>query len=112
MPTHVSARYRARDGTNHRVIARRTADSRWRVLDVTAGSTLIVETLADRDDQLAQARRSRATTPPSSRPSSSACARTRCWGAASRERSGDARPDDGGAEQRGRYGRPGPQSRG
>ena len=33
MPDPVTARYRARDGTDHLVIVDRTPEGRWRVLD-------------------------------------------------------------------------------
>jgi hypothetical protein len=55
MPNLTVARYRARDGTRHRVIVRRTAEGRWRVIDVTGSETLVVETLTGHDDGLAQA---------------------------------------------------------
>ena len=55
MPDRISARYRARDGTEHRVLARRTPEGRWQVLDRAAGGMLLVETLTGHDDRLAQA---------------------------------------------------------
>jgi hypothetical protein len=54
--THpVTARYRARDGTNHLVTASRTAEGRWCVLDSVADGAIVVETLTGHDDRKAQA---------------------------------------------------------
>ena len=55
MPDRTAARYRARDGTEHVVLTRRTPEGRWQVLDRAAGDTLLVETLTGHDDRLAQA---------------------------------------------------------
>ena len=54
MPPAIAARYRARDGTEHRVLIRRHPTGGWRVLDV-GETTFIVETLTGSDDRLAQA---------------------------------------------------------
>jgi hypothetical protein len=56
MPDPVIARYRARDGTNHRVTAARTPEGRWCVRDTSADSAIVVETLTGHDDRQAQAR--------------------------------------------------------
>jgi hypothetical protein len=56
MPYPVTARYRARDGTDHLVNVDRTAEGRWRVLDTVADRVIVVETLAGHDDRQAQAR--------------------------------------------------------
>ena len=56
MPHTVTARYRARDGTDHRVTIGRTPEGRWRVLDTTGEQTIVVETLTGHDDREAQAR--------------------------------------------------------
>jgi len=56
MPYSVTARYRARDGTDHLVCVDRTAEGRWRVLDSVADSVIVVETLTGHDDRQAQAR--------------------------------------------------------
>ena len=50
------ARYRARDGTDHRVTAARTPEGRWCVLDTAANGAIVVETLTGHDDRQAQAR--------------------------------------------------------
>ena len=50
------ARYRARDGTEHRVTAGRTPEGRWCVLDTVADRVTVVETLTGHDDRQAQAR--------------------------------------------------------
>ena len=50
-----TARYRARDGTDHVVLTDRTPEGRWQVLDRADGHTLVVETLTGHDDRLAQA---------------------------------------------------------
>ena len=55
MPSPVTARYHASDGTEHLVSVARTAEGRWRVLDTAAGSAIIVETLTGHDDRQAQA---------------------------------------------------------
>ena len=55
MPNRVTARYRARDGTEHVVLVDRTPEGRWQVLDRAGGDTLVVETLTGHDDRLAQA---------------------------------------------------------
>ena len=55
MPEPVTARYRARDGTNHLVSVDRTAEGRWRVLDTVADRVNVVETLTGHDDRRAQA---------------------------------------------------------
>jgi hypothetical protein len=55
MTQPVTARYRARDGTDHLVTAGRTAEGRWRVLDTAAGTAIVVETLNGHDDRQAQA---------------------------------------------------------
>src|SRR4051812_33753763 len=54
MPTPIVARYRARDGTEHRVVVRGGPDKRWRVLDI-AQTTTVVETIGGNDDRRAQA---------------------------------------------------------
>lgn len=54
MPDPVAAGYRARDGSEHRVIVRRMPADRWHVLDIAA-STTVVETLNASDDGAAQA---------------------------------------------------------
>jgi hypothetical protein len=51
----VTARYRARDGTNHRVTVGRTPEGRWRVLDTAADMAIVVETLTGHDDRRAEA---------------------------------------------------------
>ena len=56
MPNSVTARYRARDGTDHLVRVDRTAEGRWRVLDTVADRVIVVETLTGHDDRQAQAR--------------------------------------------------------
>jgi hypothetical protein len=48
--------YHARDGTEHRVSARRTPESRWQVLDTAGDITTVVETLTGTDDGRDQAR--------------------------------------------------------
>ena len=54
--THpVTARYRARDGTEHSILTGRTAEGRWRVLDTVADCAIVVETLTGHDDRQAQA---------------------------------------------------------
>jgi hypothetical protein len=55
MRDRIAARYGARDGTEHQVLARRTPEGRWEVLDRAGGNTLLVETLRGFDDRLAQA---------------------------------------------------------
>jgi glucose dehydrogenase len=55
MPTTITARYRARDGTKHLVLAQRTPAGRWQVLDRAEGDTCVVETLTEHDDRVAQA---------------------------------------------------------
>jgi hypothetical protein len=55
MPNPVSARYRARDGTDHFVVAKRAPEGRWRVLDTAADAAIVVETLTGHDDRQAQA---------------------------------------------------------
>jgi hypothetical protein len=55
MPDIVTARYRARDGSEHLVSVRRTREGRWRISDITDRETRIVEELAGIDDRLAQA---------------------------------------------------------
>jgi hypothetical protein len=54
VPTSIAARYRARDGTEHRVVIRRSPDGRWRVLDI-AQTTTIIETIGGNGDGRAQA---------------------------------------------------------
>ena len=56
MPYPVTARYRARDGTEHLVTASRTSEGRWRVLDTAGGTSVVVETLTGHDDLQVQAR--------------------------------------------------------
>ena len=56
MPYPVTARYRARDGTDHLVSVDRTPEGRWRVLDTVADRAVVVETLTGHDDRQAQAR--------------------------------------------------------
>jgi len=56
MPEPVTARYRARDGTDHLVRVDRTPEGRWRVLDTAAERIIVVETLSGHDDRQAQAR--------------------------------------------------------
>ena len=51
----ITTHYRARDGTEHRVSARRTPDGRWEVHDITDHATIVVETLTGHDDRLEQA---------------------------------------------------------
>jgi hypothetical protein len=53
MRSFTVARYRARDGTEHRIVVRHGPQRRWRVLDI-ADTAIVVETLTD-DDRLAQA---------------------------------------------------------
>jgi hypothetical protein len=54
--THpLTARYRARDGTDHVVSVGRSPEGRWRVLDTAAGTAIVVETLTGHDDRQAQA---------------------------------------------------------
>ena len=55
MPNPIAARYRARDGREHRVVVGRCPDGRWRVLDIAGGTTVVVETLTAPDDRAAQA---------------------------------------------------------
>lgn len=55
MPNRATARYRARDGTEHVVLTARTPEGRWQILDRAASDTLVVETLTGHDDLLAQA---------------------------------------------------------
>ena len=55
MTQPVTARYRARDGTDHLITAGRTAEGSWRVLDTAADSAIVVETLTRHDDLQAQA---------------------------------------------------------
>jgi glucose dehydrogenase len=55
MPNHATARYRARDGTEHKVLVQRTPEGRWRVLDRRGDQTVVVETLTGHDDRLTQA---------------------------------------------------------
>ena len=50
-----AGRYRARDGTEHRVLAERSPEGRWQVLDATPAGSTIVDTLAGHDDRLDQA---------------------------------------------------------
>jgi hypothetical protein len=52
----ITARYRARDGTDHRVTTGRTSEGRWRVLDTDGDGAIVVETLMGHDDRQAQAR--------------------------------------------------------
>ena len=56
MTQPVTAHYRARDGTDHRVTAARTPEGRWCVVDTDADSAIVVETLTGHDDRQAQAR--------------------------------------------------------
>ena len=54
--THpVTARYRARDGTDHLVSVGRSPEGRWRVFDTAADTAIVVETLTGHDDRKAQA---------------------------------------------------------
>ena len=54
--THpVTARYRARDGTDHLVSVGRSPEGRWRVFDTAADTAIVVETLTGHDDRQAQA---------------------------------------------------------
>ena len=55
-PYPVIARYRARDGTVHRVTIGRTPEGRWKVLDTVTEMAIVVETLTGHDDRQAQAR--------------------------------------------------------
>ena len=55
MPKFARARYRARDGTDHRVSVDRTPEGRWRVLDSVSDRVIVVETLTGHDDRQAQA---------------------------------------------------------
>jgi hypothetical protein len=56
MPDSVTAaRYRASDGTEHRVLVQRTTEGRWRILDTDGQDPVVVETLTGHDDRLAQA---------------------------------------------------------
>jgi glucose dehydrogenase len=55
MADRVIARYRARDGTDHRVLVQRAPDGRWHVLDRADGRTRVVEVLTGHDDRAAQA---------------------------------------------------------
>ena len=55
MTDPATARYRARDGTDHLVTAALTPDGRWCVLDTVADRTIVVETLTGHDDRRAQA---------------------------------------------------------
>lgn len=55
MPNPVTARYRARDGTDHVVTAARTPEGRWCVLDTANDTAIVVETLTGHDDRRAQA---------------------------------------------------------
>jgi hypothetical protein len=51
-----AACYRARDGTEHRVLVERSAAGRWRVLDaVDDDDAIVVDTLTGQDDRLDQA---------------------------------------------------------
>jgi hypothetical protein len=55
--THpTTARYRARDGTEHLVTTARTPEGRWCVLDTVTDRAIVVETLTGHDDRQAQAR--------------------------------------------------------
>ena len=54
--THpVTARYRARDGTDHLVSVGRSPEGRWRVFDTAADTAIVVETLTGHDDRQAHA---------------------------------------------------------
>jgi hypothetical protein len=55
MPYPVTAHYRARDGTDHLVTVGRSPEGRWRVLDTSADTATVVETLTGHDDRQAQA---------------------------------------------------------
>ena len=55
MPYSVTARYRARDGTDHCVSVDRTPEGRWSVLDTVTDCAIVVETLTGHDDRQAQA---------------------------------------------------------
>lgn len=55
MSNPITARYRARDDTEHLVLVQRTPEGRWQVRDRAAGLTIVVETLSGHDDRLAQA---------------------------------------------------------
>ena len=55
MTRPVTARYRARDGTDHLVSVDRTPEGRWCVLDTVAECAIVVETLTGHDDRKAQA---------------------------------------------------------
>jgi hypothetical protein len=50
-----TARYRARDGTEHLVTTVRTPEGRWCVLDTFVDRAIVVETLTGLDDRRAQA---------------------------------------------------------
>lgn len=49
MPHRVTARYRARDGTEHLVTVAPTPQGGWHVLDSVAGTTFVIETLTGED---------------------------------------------------------------
>jgi hypothetical protein len=54
--THpLTARYHARDGTDHVVSVGRSPEGRWRVFDTAADTAIVVETLTGHDDRQAQA---------------------------------------------------------
>jgi hypothetical protein len=56
MPDPVTAAsYRARAGTEHRVLVQRTPERRWQVLDAVDDHAIVVDTLTGHDDRLAQA---------------------------------------------------------
>ena len=55
MPDPLTARYRARDGTDHLLTVARTPEGRWRVLDSAGDRTIVVETLRGLDDRQAEA---------------------------------------------------------
>jgi hypothetical protein len=55
MPDPVTSGFRARDGTLHHVGVERMPEGRWRVLDSTADTTIVVETLTGHDDRQVQA---------------------------------------------------------
>jgi hypothetical protein len=46
MTNPISARYRARDGTDHLVLVQRTPEGRWQVLDRADGSERWARTVA------------------------------------------------------------------
>jgi hypothetical protein len=47
--------HRAGNGDEHLVAVERTPEGRWRVLDIADENVVVVDTLTDHDDRLAQA---------------------------------------------------------